>query len=283
MRLGVLCFALVAGVVCLAGGAGAAGTASFADPAGDSGAAPDVTSVTVSNDDQGLITFRVTVANRATLGSDDAIAIPFATNTPGKAGVREDGANYVLGMDGSVVFLQSWTGGTMLQIGPSSLRGSFAGGILTLVVRQDDLAPGFPSLALPTELSFYVLAVAFSGDAVVAEDDAPDATDQFWSYHFVQPARIVVTYFRVPHTVTAGTRIVVKLGAAWSDTGRVVKPTKVSCRAKLGNQLLRGTAAGYATCSWPAPKDAGGRTIRGSMTFTSGAASVTRSFSTHVR
>jgi hypothetical protein len=283
MRLGVLCLALVAVVLCLAGVTGAAGTASFSDPAGDSGSAPDVTSVTVSNDDRGLITFRIGVPNRATLGPDDAVAIPFATNTPGQAGLRDDGVNFVLGLEGKAVFLQRWSGSTMLDFGPRSLQGSFADGVLTVSVRQDDLVPGFPSPAVPTELTFYVVGFAFNGQEVAAEDDAPDASDQFWTYRLVQPPRIVVTYVRAPTTVRAGTRLIVQLGAAWSDTGRVVKPTKVSCRAKLGSRALKGTATGPANCSWLAPKGKRGKTIRGSITLTSGAAVVTRSFSTRVR
>ncbi len=288
MRLGALCLALVAAALCLAGVTGAAGTASFSDPVGDSSGAPDLTSVVVSNDDQGLIAFRVSIANRATLGPDDAIAIPFGTNTPGKTGVRDDGANFVLGLEGEAVFLQKWTGGDMVEVRPSprSLRGSFAGGVLTLAVRQDDLVPGFPSLAVPTELSFYVLGVSFNGSDVVAEDDAPDATDQFWRYELVQPPRIVVTYFRVPKTARAGTAVVARLGAAFGDTGRVAKATSVTCRAKVGRRTLSAApprASPDAICSWTAPKNARGKTMLGSLTFASAGMSVTRSFSTRVR
>jgi hypothetical protein len=286
MRFGVVCLALVAAVLCLAGVTGAVGTASFTDPAGDSGAAPDVTSVVVSNDDHGLITFRIAVGNRTTFGPDDAVAIPFATNTPGRAGVREDGVNFVLGVEGTGVFLQRWTGTDMLHVEPSSLRGSFADGVLTLTVRQDDLAPGFPSLALPTGLTFYVLGVAFNGEEVAAEDDAPDAIDEFWTYHLVQPARVVVTYFRAPKSAKAGGSVVAHLGVARSDTGSPVKPAKVACRAKLGSRSLKRIptrAAGYARCSWEIPKDGRGKTLHGSISLTSGATVVSRSFSTPVR
>jgi hypothetical protein len=285
MRLGLSCLGPAACALCFAGVTGAAGTTSFADPAGDSDVAPDVTSVVVSNDDQGLITFRVTVVNRSALGPDDVVAIPFATNAPGKAGVREDGANFVLGIEGTNVFLEKWNGSSMVDLRPvpSSLRGSLVGSEVTLTVRQDDLVPGFPSLAVPTVLGFYVLGLAFDGNAVVAEDDAPDASDQFWTYHLLQPPRIVVAYLRAPMTVRAGSRVVARIGAAWSDTGRVVKPTKLSCRAKVGSRALRGTAAGPATCSWSLRKGDRGKTLRGSVTLTSGAVSVTRSFTTRVR
>jgi hypothetical protein len=286
MRLGVLGLAPVAAAVCLVGVAGGAGTASFSDSAGDSGEAPDVISITVANDDQGLISFTVTIANRATFGPDDAVAIPFATNAPGRAGVREDGVNFVLGLEGTQgAFLERWTGADMVVVrpAPSSLRGSFADGVVTLTVRQDDLVPGFPSLAVPTELSFYVLGVSFNGAVVVAEDDAPDASDQFWSYRLVQPPRIIVTYFRAPKIAKPGAVLVARVGAAWSDTGRVVKPTKVSCRAKLGSRVLKGRASAPVLCSWTLPTHSAGMTLRGTVTLTSSGMSVTRSFTTRVR
>lgn len=273
MRLGVFCIALVA----------ATGSASFSDPVGDSGAAPDLTSVTVANDDQGLITFSVAVGNRLSLGPDDAVAIPFATNAPGRPGLREDGVNFVIGLEGGKVFLQRWSGIDTVEFRPRSLRGSFAGGVATLAVRQDDLVPGFPSLAVPTALSFYALGIAFKGNDIAAQDDAPDATDEFWTYRLVQPPRLVVAYFRVPLTVRAGSRVVAQLGTAWADTGRAVKPAKVSCRATLGGRALKGTRSGYANCAWLLPRGARGKTLRGAVTLTSGSAAVTRSFSRRVR
>lgn len=289
MRAGVLSLAPVVGALCLAGSSGAAGSASFADKAADAGVAPDVTAVTVSNDDRGLVTFRVTIANRSALGPDDVVAIPLATDDPGRFGARQDGANFILLLDGtSGVQLLRWNGGDMVALEPlpASVTGSFADEVMTLTVRQIDLAPGFPDLSLPTKLAFYVLGIAFSGSEILGQDEAPDTSAEVWSYTLVLPRRIILTYFHAPKTIHAGAAVVTHLGAAWSDTGRFVTPTKIGCRAKLGGRGLRGPAprfTRYAVCSWRVPKSARGKTVRGSITLTTGRMSVSRSFTTRVR
>src|SRR5512132_4569223 len=73
----------VVGVVALAfaGVAFAANTGSFADVQGDSGTAPDVVGVAISNDDAGVVTIKVTLSNRsAVLGAGDGIGIGIDTD-----------------------------------------------------------------------------------------------------------------------------------------------------------------------------------------------------------
>ncbi|MFL6021582.1 MAG: hypothetical protein ACJ74A_10610 [Gaiellaceae bacterium] len=286
MRLGMSSLAVAAAALCLAGVTSASGAATFADPAGDAQSqAPDVTDVTVSNDDRGLITFRVTVSNRSALGPDDVVAIPFATNTPGRAGVRDDGVGFVIGLDGANgPFLLRWNGADMIEPRPRprSVSGSFAGGVATISVRQDDLAPGFPARALPTKVVFYVLGILFGGSDVVAEDEAPNGSDEAWSYDVVQPRRLVVSYFRTSATVKAGATLTAELGGAWSDDGRAAKPSRLSCRAVVGGRALKVTVRGSA-CTWAVPANARGKIVSGRVTVTNGSFSVTRSFTARVR
>jgi hypothetical protein len=303
MRVGVFCLLLVAGALCLAGVTGAAGTASFLDNAADGGLAPDVTAVTVSNDDQGLVTFRVTVGNRTALGPDDVIAIPFATDDADIfKGLREDGVNFILVLDGtSGPSLLRWNGNDMDEVSPqpASVSGSFADGVATLTVRQEDLAPGFPDLSVPIQFSFYVLGIAFSGTDVVAQDEAPDGSE-LWSYRLSQPLRVIVTNFDADKTVKAGKTLIVLMGAAHGDTGAAVKAGRITCRARLGSKTLAGRGSFVtvtvkspltgksilspnAACSWKVPKKAKGTTIRGSMTLTESGVANNRSFSTRVR
>jgi hypothetical protein len=301
MRLGISCLALLVAVLCLAGVTAASGSATFTDPAGDTpAAAPDLTNVTVSNDDQGLITFHITVANRSALGPDDVVAVLIGTDDPNAfAGRRDDGINFVLVLDGTQgASLLEWNGIDLDPIdpGPGAVSGSFSGGAATLTVRQEDLAPGFPDLSVPIQLDFVVLGIAFSGNDVVAQDDAPEA--DFWHYRLSEPLRVIVTNFDAGKTVKAGKTLVVLMGAAHGDTGAAVTKGKVTCRARLGNRALRGKgafvtvivkAAGAsvkspnAACSWKVPKNAKGKTIRGTMTLSESGVANTRSFITHVR
>src|SRR6266545_3215160 len=83
MRPGVLLAVLLLAALSVPGATSAAGSASFADTAGDAGPAPDLTTVIVANDELGLITFRITVTNRSTLGPDDLIVSKQEDLAPG--------------------------------------------------------------------------------------------------------------------------------------------------------------------------------------------------------
>jgi hypothetical protein len=65
-RLLATSFLVAAIVLAVSGGAGAANSQTFTDPTGDAGGGPDITSVTVSNNDQGLITHHTVIAGGIT-------------------------------------------------------------------------------------------------------------------------------------------------------------------------------------------------------------------------
>jgi hypothetical protein len=300
--------ALTLGALCLFGASSAAagpagpldGSASFADPVGDSGTAPDVTSVTVANDDKGLLTFRVTVANRTSLGPDDAVAVAIGTDDPHPLrGQRDDGINFVLLLDASGAALLEWNGQEMIQRdrAPASVTASFAGGVATLTVRQEDLAPGFPDVSVPIAMQFYVLGILFSGSDTVAQDDAPAGASTFWSYRLTESVRLIVTNFDAAKTVRAGKSLRVLLGIAHGDTGAALRSGRVVCTARIGSKALktRGTfvlvsttASGQrfrspsASCAWKIPKGAKRKTLRGSISVTESGITVRRTFATRV-
>jgi hypothetical protein len=279
----------------------ASGTASFADTAGDGGIAPDVTGVSVSNDDQGLVTFRITVANRTALGPDDVIGIPIATDDPSVLKGRRggDGATFVLALDARGAFLLAWNGVEMADVNPApnAVTGSFADGVGTITVRQEDLAPGFPDMSVPVGLDFYVLGIAFSGNDVLAQDEAPDGTG-LWNYKLSEPLRLIVTSFDPRATVKAGKTLTVLMGLAHADTGKAVSAGRVTCTARVGGRALKATGHFFtvrltiggvplvspsASCSWKIPRTAKGKTVQGSVTVTESGMRVSRPFSTRVR
>jgi len=279
----------------------ASATATFADTAGDGGTAPDVTGVTISNDDQGLITFSITVSNRTALGPNDVIGIPIATDDPGALSGRRDGdgATFVLGLDAQSAFLLAWNGAEMAEVQPqpATVTGSFSAGVATITVRQEDLAPGFPDMSVPVALNFYVLGIAFSVSDVLAQDEAPDGSD-LWSFRLGEPVRLIVTSFDPDPTVKAGKTLVVLMGLAQGDTGKAVRSGKVSCAARVGGRVLKGTGRFFtirlkvagvllrspsASCSWKIPKTARRKTVTGTVTVAASGLRASRSFSTRVR
>ena len=95
LALGALTAALVA--VCVAWPAAAsarptANSAGYADPTGDSGNAPDVATLNVSNDDAGVISFKIGIANRTAWGSQDLVQVTL--DTDGNATNGHNGWDY---------------------------------------------------------------------------------------------------------------------------------------------------------------------------------------------
>jgi hypothetical protein len=276
------------------------GAVMFTDATGDSGAAPDVTEVSVSNDDLGLITVRISVPNRLSLGPDDVLLMPIATDDPDIVfGPRpSDGASFVIVWDGRGVFLARWNGEEMPIV--SAVTGDFSGGVATASIKREDLAPGFPDMSVPVELDFYVLGLAFSGNDVLARDDAPEG-DDWWHYGIAAAPRLIVTYFDAASTVKAGKTLAVYLGAAHADTGAMVTSGTITCTARVGKTTLRGQGAfssipvtnvgprgrsitsTWMTCKWKIPKSASRKTLKGSIAVTDGGLTVAKSFGTAIR
>lgn len=188
--MGKLRWGVVAAFGCLlllAAAASASNTANFADPAGDAtAAAPDITSVDVSNDDAALVTFRVSIPNRATLSDPDLIAI--LIDADGKSGTGcargSFGAEYALDVLATrYVFGRCVAGHWDFSHPPASFRGSFGGSTLTLQVGRRDLGGS-------NDFKFRV-GSAGTSDAGAGYDFAPDVGLAPWSYRIVAPPQAV--------------------------------------------------------------------------------------------
>ena len=85
---------LLAAVLALGVGAAGATPLTFADPAGDAGNAPDLTSVVVDNDAGGKISIVISWANAAYLNEDSYILVYF--NSDRNAATGNAGSDYLL-------------------------------------------------------------------------------------------------------------------------------------------------------------------------------------------
>jgi hypothetical protein len=169
-----------------------ANSQAFTDATGDSGNAPDVTNVTVSNDDNGQITFAITLANRTALGSQDVGIVLLDTNADGAP-------EFVFGFtsDGSTMF--SVSGSTLTPIAPASFSGSFANGVQTLSVNKADIGNA-------TQIN---LAIGTSGDGgTTVGDNAPDSGA--WSYQVVIAPPVPTVASFTPAGGSVGTTVDVK-------------------------------------------------------------------------
>lgn len=155
-----------------------ANSQTFTDPTGDSGNAPDVTNVTVSNDDNGQVTFAITFANRPALTDQDLGIVLLDTNGDGSP-------EYAFGIANGTSGIFSASGTTLTPISPASFSGSFANGVQTLSVNTADIGN-------PAQISF---VIGMSGDqGSTIGDFAPD--NGVWSYQVIiaPPAPAVASF-----------------------------------------------------------------------------------------
>jgi hypothetical protein len=163
--------------------AGASNNSAFADGAGDAPAsAPDVTSVQVSNDNAGSVSFRISIPNRAELEDPDFIALLLDTDGNARTGCARGtfGAEYALDvLSRKFVFGRCARGQWSFAKNPASFSGSFAESTLTLRANRRDLggARGFT----------FRIGAAAAGEHDATYDFAPNIGTSAWTYKVVAP------------------------------------------------------------------------------------------------
>jgi hypothetical protein len=166
----------VVGVAALAfaGVAFAANTGSFADVSGDSGTAPDVVGVAISNDDAGVVTIKVTLSNRSVvLGTSDGVGVGIDTDQNPDSGMVFYGAEYELDLEGLVPKLYRAGGDGLYEEAPlpSSFVAIISGGVVTVSFKASELG-------ITSGFNIYAIAFDLSGF-----DSAPDI--RMFNYQFV--------------------------------------------------------------------------------------------------
>lgn len=278
-------------------GAVHANSTTYTDPTGDAtNNAPDVTTVTVSNDDNGQITFAITLANRTALTANQDLGI-VQLDTDSNLADGLGGADYVVGFASGVTALFNTSSGTLSPAFPASFSGSFSNGVETFSVNTADIGN-------PTQINF---VVSTSGDGgATTGDRAPDT--YVWNYQILitpkgstgptgptgatgptgpsgpPPVKLVETKPVLSKAVGGKT---VTASVVVTNNGTVVDGS-VTCSAKVsGKTLARAkhsiSAGGKATCSWKLPKSAHGKTLSGTIGESYQGKSIKRSFSTKVK
>ena len=249
------------------------------DPAGDSGAAPDITGVGVSHD-AGAFTLSVTT-NQPTLSPDASFWGYLDTDRNPSTGLPAHG----LGAD--LFFLGDADGGALFSVSGnfisidfnSSFAAAYANGVFTARMDRSELdgAETF-SFVIESELD------DANGDTVAA-DVAPNGAP-FFEYSFAPLALTVGRAAPTPRVAVAGKPFTVTASVVHSD-GVPFSTGSVSCKAKAGTRAVRGAgsvAAGSARCSLRVPKGTSGKMLRGSLTVVADdSLPVTRAFAFRIR
>ena len=212
---------------------GVASATVFTDGTGDSGTAPDIRTVEVTNNARGRITMRIRFANRTSdLQTNDYIVIFLNTDRNAATG-DADGADHAIEFRQGAFNVSQWNGSEYASIEARSARAGMRNDVITFEIDRQELANtrGFELLAL---------AARIAGTDIEALDRAPDTGE--WVF---QLASFCVVP-RVTGTSLAAARAAVT--RAGCRVGRVTRRSSAAPRNRVigqspraGTQRARGT------------------------------------------
>ncbi len=269
----------------------AANSQNYQDSTGEDALAPDITTLTVSNDDAGIISFRVNVPNRPALGQDMLFELWVDSDNNGATGSPDvGGADYVIQLVRGEVSLYKWDGTDYTRRfgDPSAVTLNFS--------YQAGLTVRISAAELGNTKTFKFFVVAISGlvvDPVTGDldganskaDVAPGGGVGLYPYtvNVAKPTLVVRGVTTTPRVPKAGATFTMRLTAARSDTGAVLQNGRVTCVGRAGTARLRAQLArvqgGAVVCTWLIPANAKGKTFRGSATVVFEGLSASRSIS----
>lgn len=290
----VLGLAVLAAVFAVAP-AGAANSVTYQDSTGENPAAPDITTIVVSNNDAGLITFRINIPNRTQLTPDILVDMLLDTDSNPATGDPDNlGADYAIELFRGEVALFKWDGtGLTRRAGDppaTTLIYQWSSGV-SFKISSAELGNtkklGFGVFAL-SGITFDPTTNEPNFDNAVG-DAAPAGSAGLYSYDVkIAPARVVFKSLKTaPASPKAGGTFTVRMAATRSDTGAPILNGRVTCAAKAGAKTMRPSSArfvgGQAVCVFSVPKGSSGKTIRGTIKITFEGKSLTRPFSAKIR
>jgi hypothetical protein len=263
--------------------ASAGNSQTFVDSTGEDVAAPDITGIRVSNDDAGVITFRIAVSNRPAL-AQDMLFLVYVNTAQGAGDPDAFGADYAIQLEPAGIALFKWNGSTY-AFASSSASFTYATSGPTIRLAAADLAGA-------TKINFVVLAVSGITVDVNGEPDfdnihtdaAPDRGHGTYPYAVLMTFSLEAAGFSLsPATASAGKAFAVGLAARQNDTGALVQTGTVTCVARAGGRRVpvqtSGLRNGVGVCVWSIPRSARGKTIRGAISVGLRGARLKRTFS----
>lgn len=298
-RRGLVAGLSLAAALCLAQLAGASGPQivagpplTFTDPSGDSGTAPDITSVVVSNDANGRIDVHVDVPGQATLASDALLFLVMNTdNNPNTGAPNTFGAEYYFALygDDQTYGLYRWNGSDWADVPTGTETVSWTNGA--------HIAFDPSQLGNLTELTFYAKTLQGSGGP---EDGRVDFAPDYDTWTYVIPLQVPTppsigskqVLVATAGTARAGKPYAVKVTLRLVVDGQtyIVGPDQLSCVAKVDGRRVKSTVkpSGLAwACAMVVPKSVRGKTLvlslKGKVDLSTDAGDVSTSFAKSVR
>jgi hypothetical protein len=284
--------AVFAALVTLLTGTQAAADVSFEDAVGDQRnmddlVAPDITSVAVANSPNGVITFRITIANHTVLPSRSRIAVLFDLDrqqATGFIGFEYAFSHEIDDAGQAHLRFERWDEANLeFDVLPTTgLVSEFSNGVYTFRIPRGRLQN-----TIMFEFGTYAAALNLATPNKSAVDDAPNT--ELWSYELaglpaprLSTPRLLVT----PARPVAGRSFTVQALVRRSDSGEPVTAGSVSCTARVGTTRLRargGFGSGHAQCVVSVPRNARGKTLRGTLSVRAVGATLSRPFGYRIR
>ncbi|CAN5290189.1 hypothetical protein BH20ACT13_BH20ACT13_14790 [soil metagenome] len=266
------------------------GPASFVDPTRDHDAAPDITSISVSDTPGGKIDVRVATSNYPTLPADKVIGVDF--DLEGRPPTADD------------VFVEYLSGPGIVQVNieedeilapsvrPNTATGRYENGVLTLSVDRKEL-DGAAIVGVGV-VTFDLVGrgesegQAFEGD-VEAVDSAPDdLTGALFPYRLANRPPLQLRTTKIvgsPARPRAGRRFTYGVVVRRLDTYSVLRSGSVTCSVRASGTRVPAVGRfvrGRAECSLLVPTKSSS-TLRGTVTVRAGGAVVRSTFRAVVR
>jgi hypothetical protein len=273
--------------------AAAANTLTFPDSTGEDPAGPDITSVVVSNNDRGTVTFRLNIPNRPSFTGDMLFLLVLDTDAnPGSGSPDFGGADYLIELDGplagpALLGLLRWNGAdfTAQGVPQSTLIFSYANGPSIRINNSE----------LGGTRRFGVSVLAVSGIALLSNgepdftnlhfDRAPELGSFTYDVRIRPPALVVRSSGSRPARPRVGSAYTAFAVVARND-GTPMQPGTVTCRATIAGRALSATGSrltgGRAACNFRIPRTAKGKTIRVTITVRSGGLRAVRNISARI-
>lgn len=267
----------------------AVNNAAFQDAAGENPDGVDITSVLVSNNDEGLLTFRINIPTRAAFTEDMRVRVWFDSDYNRETGLTDvAGRDYFILWDRDGVRLFRCGGSSCRSGQPQrTLSSSYRGGA-TLSINAAELETKRFRFTVEAAAGIaYDPATRRFDTAKATWDFAPERA-QFWSYNVrLGPSRLLAKSFSTtPARPKAGKTLSVRLAAARNDTGALISSGRVTCAARIGAKPLKPSSQRFvgsrATCVFAIPPNARGRTLRGSIAIALQGRQVRKSFSRRI-
>jgi hypothetical protein len=259
--------------------------AAYPDPSNDEDAAPDITSVRVTDDKAGWITFVIATPNYARLPGESVVAV--AIDRDGRPQTGDAGAELLIRSIGGELIYEKWDADARRWgDAPSSARVRLrnAAGAMTIEVHRNELQNvprfGFQLVALDVNTQ--------ADPPVLAADIAPD-DGGFYRYVLANKPTLTLTVqrlFATPARPRAGKPFAVNLAVRRSDTNRGITSGVVSCRVLLDGKPVRArgsVASGAARCSLVPPRASTGQLLRGTISVRVSGRSTSADFAYTVR